>query len=257
MTQIAATVIGAGSVGLGMAASLALAGQRVTLMARRGAVEALRATPITVSGMYGDQAVPPGTTTVEDAAHPSKAARDCDMLVVTTKAHDIAAALAPFSDAAALAVLSMHNGIGASETIRAVMGPAMPVYASVIMIGLERQGLAHVVITAIAGPIRTGLLLGDATAPLAAFVAAAQAGVLPICADPAIRDTVLFKLLFSTCMNPTGALTGPTYGGLINHAATLGLIERLADETLAVLLAEFAYTPAATGAAFAHGVLPS
>ena len=26
--------------------------------------------------------------------------------------------------------------------------------------------------------------------------------------DPAIRETVLFKLLFNTCMNPTGALTG-------------------------------------------------
>lgn len=149
----------------------------------------------------------------------------------------------------------MHNGLGASEAIRAALGPGVPVYASAMMIGLERRGLSHVAIKAAASPIRTGPLLGDPAAPLEAFVAAAQGGFLPIEVDPAIRDTVLFKLLFNTCMNPTGALTGMTYGALVTHPRTLGLIEKLADETLTVLAAEFGYRPAPSGAAYATGIL--
>ena len=139
---IAATVIGAGSVGLGLAASLAVAGQCVTLLARSGAVGALRDAAITVSGLHGEHALPAGSIAIEDAARPSATARGCDMLVVTTKAYDIAAALAPFAGAtpAPGAALSLHNGIGASEAIRAALGPAIPVYASAMMIGLERLG---------------------------------------------------------------------------------------------------------------------
>jgi 2-dehydropantoate 2-reductase len=152
-------------------------------------------------------------------------------------------------------VLSLHNGIGASEAIRAALGPTIPVYASAMMIGLERQGLAHVESKAAASPINTGPLLGDAIAPLERFVAAAQAGFLPIRVDPAMRDTILFKLLFNTCMNPTGALTGLTYGELVTHPATRGLIERLAEETLAVLAAEHDYRPAPSGGAYARDTL--
>jgi 2-dehydropantoate 2-reductase len=73
--------------------------------------------------------------------------------------------------------------------------------------------------------------------------------------DPAIRETVLFKLLFNTCMNPTGALTGLTYGELVTHPATRALIERLAEETLAVLAAAHAYRPAPSGVAYARDTL--
>jgi 2-dehydropantoate 2-reductase len=257
MGAITASVIGAGSVGLGIAASLAVAGQRVTLLAREAVVAALRDSPITVSGLHGEHALPAGTIAIEDAANPSAAARGCAMLIVTTKAHDIAAALAPFAGAtpAPRAVLSLHNGIGASEAIRAALGPAIPVYASAMMIGLERQGIAHVVSKAASSPINTGPLLGDAAAPLEAFVAAAQRGFLPIRVDPAIRQTVLFKLLFNACMNPTGALTGLTYGELVTHPATRGLIERLAEETLAVLSAAHGYRPAENGLAYLRDTL--
>ncbi len=257
MTGIAATIIGAGSVGLGLAASLAVAGQRVTLLARAGSVAALRDSPITVGGMHGEHVLPVGAVAIEDAARPSDAARGCDMLIVTTKAYDIAAALAPFAGAqpAPGAVLSLHNGLGASESIRTALGPKIPVYATAMMIGLERQGLAHVAIKAASSPIHTGPLLGDGIAPLEAFVAAAQAGFLPIRVAPTIRDTILFKLLFNTCMNPTGALTGLTYGELVSHPATRALIERLADETLAVLAAEFGYRPAPSGPAYARETL--
>ena len=59
MTTITATVIGAGSVGPGMAASLAIAGQRVTLLTRVGFVAALAGSPITVGGSISASPRPP------------------------------------------------------------------------------------------------------------------------------------------------------------------------------------------------------
>ena len=255
--QLATTVIGAGSVGLGVAASLAVAGQRVTLLTRADSVAALASSDITVSGLHGEHRLPAGTIAIADARRPPDAARACDMLVVTTKTYDLAAALQPFAEDGPRpsAVLAMQNGLGASETIRQAMGPAIPVYASAMMIGLERQGLGHVAIKAAASPILVGPLLGDDGAPLERFVAAAQPGFLPVKSDPRIRDTILFKLLFNTCMNPTGALTGLTYGELVTNPHTLGLIVRLADETLAVLAASDGYRPAASGAAYARDTL--
>jgi ketopantoate reductase len=63
MRQTAATVLGAGSVGLGVAVLLAVAGQRVTLMARAGWVACVRDTAITVSFLHGEHALPTGAIT--------------------------------------------------------------------------------------------------------------------------------------------------------------------------------------------------
>lgn len=92
-------------------------------------------------------------------------------------------------------------------------------------------------------------------APTGLLYLVLPAGFLPIRVDPAIRETVLFKLLFNTCMNPTGALTGLTYGELVTHPATRGLIERLAEETLEVLAAEHDYRPAESGVAYVRDTL--
>lgn len=259
MTSMNTTIIGAGSVGLAVAASLALAGQRVILLTRGEAIAQLRESAIGVSGLHGEHTLPVGTIAIENSSFPSHAARDCDMLIITTKTFDIAAALAPFISATPTprAVLSLHNGIGASEAIREAFGPNIPVYASAMLIGLERLGLTNVAVKAASSPINTGPLLGDAIVPLETFIAATQNGFLPFRVDPSMRETVLFKLLFNTCMNPTGALTGLTYGELITHTATRALIERLAEETLAVLAVEYGYRPAQSGIAYARETLTS
>lgn len=257
MPRFSSTVIGAGSVGLGMAASLAIAGQQVTLLARSDRLAALRTADITIGGLLGEHRVPAGMVDIGDAAHPPESARACGMLVVTTKTHDLEAAVRPFAGGVVrpAAVLSMQNGLGASERLRAVLGDEVPVYASAMMIGMERQGVAHVEIKAAASPLMTGSLFGEAPWRLETFVAAAEGGFVSIRVDPTIRRTLYFKLLFNACMNPTGALTGFTYGELVSHAATGDLIARLADETLAVFDADCGYRPAPDGATYLRDIL--
>lgn len=251
-------VIGGGSVGLGLACSLKAAGQDVRLAVRPNSVEALRQATLSVAGLAGAYRLGPGSIPIEDASTPSADARDCDMLIATTKTFQLAEALASFAGPhGPRAVLLLQNGLGSSEIARDVLGPDVAIYASTMMIGLERVPPAHVDIRALASPIKCGPLLGCDTAPLEAFVAAAQGGFLPIEHDLGIRQTVYFKLLFNTCMNPTGALTGLSYGALLESAPMRSLITRLAQETLSVFDADAGYKPAASGAEYVQTILSS
>lgn len=242
--------------GLGLTASLAVAGQDVSLAVRPASMAALRGQEITVAGLAGDHEIAPDAITIENASAPSAAARGCDMLIVTTKTFQLADALTPFAGPGGpRAVLLLQNGLGSSEIARDILGAGVAVYASTMMIGLERVPPAHVELRALASAIKCGPLLGDDTGPLAAFVAAAAGGFLPMEVDPAIRDTVYFKLLFNTCMNPTGALTGLTYGALLGSPPMRALITRLAHETLAAFDADAGYRPAESGGAYVEEIL--
>ena len=134
MSTLRITVIGGGSVGLGLAASFAIAGAGVTLMVRAAAVETLRTQPVTVAGLLGEHRVEPGRIAIEDAAHPTRACLDCDVLVVTTKAYDVADALRPAAGPGATdrprAILLMQNGLGSAEAAREVMGPDTPIFST-------------------------------------------------------------------------------------------------------------------------------
>jgi len=55
--------------------------------------------------------------------------------------------------------------------------------------------------------------------------------------EPEIQKTIYSKVLFNTCMNPTGALIGRTYGELLENEYSRALIVNLADETLRVYAA--------------------
>jgi 2-dehydropantoate 2-reductase len=243
------TVLGGGSVGLAVAASFSQAGARVTLLARPASVAALSRETLSISGKLGEHSVPPGAIALAEAEAPPADARDCDVLVVTTKAHDLAAALGPFAAAppGPRAVLLMQNGLGSAEVARAVLGPEVPVFSAAMYVGMQRQGLASVAVNAASSAVMVGSLLGDAPDAIAPVFEAATRGFLPVVHAPDIRDVVLTKLLFNSCMNPTGALTGRSYGELLENAHSRALITRLAQETLETYAAAFGFRPAPDG----------
>lgn len=259
MSTLRMTVIGGGSVGLGFAASFALAGARVTLMVRSASLEPLRSQSVTVAGMLGEHRIDAGRIAVEDADHPTQAARDCDVLVVTTKAYDVADALRPYAapglPGRPRAVLLMQNGLGSAEAARDVLGPDIAVFSTAMLIGLQRHGLNHVSVNAHSGPIRAGSLLGDDAQAIAPMLETAARGFLPMVHEPNIRHTILAKLLFNSCMNPTGALIGRNYGELLENEHSRGLIIHLADETLRVFAASNGYRPAENGRHYVEGTL--
>ena len=251
------TVIGGGSVGLCMAASFAVAGAKVTVMVRPASIETLRKEAITVTGKLGDHRIEPGQIAVEDAAHPSAAARECDVLVVTTKAYDVADAVRPYAGSARgpRAILLMQNGVGSAEAARDVLGPGTPVFSTAIWIGMQRVGLTQVAVNAHSGPVQTGALLGDDIQAVMPMLTLAERGFVPMAHAPDIEKTVFGKLLFNSCMNPTGALIGRNYGELLQNQYSREIIGNLADETLRVFAARNGFRPANNGKHYVEDIL--
>ena len=249
-------VFGAGSVGLCLAAHFAKAGARISLLARAGSLGNLSEKPIEVSGLLGDHIIPHGRITLCDAATPSEDVLASDMLVLTAKAYDVADALQPFAGKTQCPpILFMQNGMGAAEIARELLGPEVPVYSTAMMIGMVRSAPMAVSVTAQASPILCGALLGDDEGQLKRMLDVAQSGFIPMEHDKAIRETISFKLLFNSCMNPTGALTGQTYGELLENPSSRDLITGLAEETLAVFAAAYGYRPAENGHHYVDDIL--
>jgi len=249
-------IIGGGSVGLALAASFVRAGARVSLLVRPASLAKVSGQAIRVSGILGDVTISSSALRVVDASAPDPEVLGASMLILTTKAHDVAEALAPFAAAGHCPpILSMQNGMGSAEIAKATVGETVPIYSSAMMIGMVRDGPASVAITAQSSPVFCGAVLDDPEEPLLEMLAVAERGLIPMAHDPKIRETIAWKLLFNSCMNPTGALTGLTYGALLETPETRALIAGLADETLAAFEAAFDYRPAESGRAYVDGAL--
>ncbi|UCE32570.1 MAG: ketopantoate reductase family protein [Burkholderiales bacterium] len=249
-------VLGGGSVGLCLAASFSQAGANVTLLVRKDAVARLSEKSLTVSGLLGEHRTEPGAIRVVDAARPDDETLSCDMLLVTTKAYDVADALSPFARKrpGVGAVLLLQNGMGSAERARAVMGENVAIYSSAMMIGMVRNTPTDVDVSAQSSPIFCGPLLGDDDAALSTMLGVARRGFVPMERDHAIRETISFKLLFNSCMNPTGALIDRTYGELLENPHSRRLIADLAQEALEVF-ARQGYRPAESGEHYVDEVL--
>jgi hypothetical protein len=86
----------------------------------------------------------------------------------------------PYSEAALLGYASRP----------AVLGPTVPVYSTAMMIGMVRVAPNAAEISAYAGPIHCGPMLGDDIGPLTKLLDVAQQGFVPMTYDPANRRSV-------------------------------------------------------------------
>jgi len=260
MTARSLTVLGSGSVGLAVAASLAQAGQRVTLLARGTAVALLRQGGITVSGVCGDHHIAPQRLKVSDAANPDPEDIACDVLIVATKAYQVRSVLGDLMQKtpavpAPKSVLLLQNGWGSADEARAELPAGVDVFSSIMMIGIERRSPTHVNVNVQASPIRVGTLFGAAPEGMKDAVQRAQPGFLPIQYDDEIEAAILNKFLFNTCLNAIGAITRMTYGELLGNPHARHLISQVADETIRVVQAERQFTLAVDGATYVEKTL--
>lgn len=259
-TPLRMTVLGSGSVGLAVAASFAQAGQRVSLLARGASVPLLREQGITVSGVCGDHRIAPDRLRVSDADEPDPQDIACDLLIVATKAYQVAQALKRLVRHAATgvapkAVLLLQNGWGSADEARAALPADVPVFSSIMMIGIERRSPTHVNVNVQASPIRVGSLFGAAPQPMKDAVARGQAGFLPITYEDEIEPAILNKFLFNTCLNAIGAITRMSYGELVSNEHARHLITQVADETIRVVLAQRRLALAPDGASYVEKTL--
>ena len=135
-------ILGAGGLGSVIGGFLAQAGEDVTLIGRQAHVDAINKDGLRITGIRGEHLIRDRLTAV---THPDQAQGEFDYLILLTKAKGSEVAM---NDARGLvqrskAVLSLQNGIGKEEALRAWAGRDKVIGASTIEGGvLEGPGHA-------------------------------------------------------------------------------------------------------------------
>ncbi len=230
-------IFGAGALGQALGCLLAVAGHTVDLVLRRRFIDGIRNTGLRVSGIFGDFAATPAMLgLIEDI---SGLTGDYDYVLITTKAYDTAAAVAAVASlpGCRCPVVSMQNGCGNVEQMIRAFGADRCLGGRVIT-GFEIAAPGHIRITVSADAIHLGAAVGGAVPPAAEALAAAvdRAG-LPCVAVSDIHQDLYAKLVYNCALNPLGAILGVHYGALAEDEETRAIMDKVIDETFAVIRA--------------------
>ena len=224
-------IVGAGAIGLTLAAGLASAHDVVVLARRATVAELLDRDGIAVTGDGGMRLIPLRAT-----ADPRGLA-GCDAVIVAVKAYATGSALAPLRGVLSPGALvaSVQNGIGNVDAARAALPGAR------IVAGATTQGAIRLEDGRVQpiGRGTTTFARSDGTAPTsddlaAAFVAAGLEATVTADASALLWG----KLIVNAAINPACALAGRPNGDAANDPELRLLANVLANEAAQVARAE-------------------
>ena len=222
-------VIGAGAVGGLMAALAARAGHEVLVTARGEHAAAIAASGLHVDGGWGEWVA--AVELVRSIPNETG-----DLLVLATKAHDSAAALAPWSQHDGTPVLVLQNGLGGEQAVRDAL-PHSPVAIGLALFAVSLTAPGRITVT---GP--NGLTLGGDPAAVE-VVEPLLRSALPgngspgstaeLVLAPDIRGAQFTKLLVNQ-VNALPAITGLSVQQTVADPALRDVLARGMVETVAV-----------------------
>lgn len=230
-------VLGPGALGCVFGAALFRSGHDVTLLGRSSPhLDALRASGLRLERIDG---------TVEHLAIPAAAdpriAAKAELILVLVKAADTSAAaraIAPYAHDGQV-LLTLQNGLGNAERIRAEAGPG-----SCVLSGVTSQGATRLAPGSVRhageGPTVLGGTLGNGRDLSGAreIAAVLTAAGLPAAAVPDIAPWIWRKLAVNAAINGLTALAGVKNGMIASDTGLLGAAEIVAEEAAAVARAQ-------------------
>jgi 2-dehydropantoate 2-reductase len=228
-------VFGAGALGQALGCMLAVAGHHVDLVLRRRFIDALKKEGLRVSGIFGDYTA---TSAMLGLLEDVSGADGCyDFILITTKAYDTGRAIAAIASlpGCRCPVVSMQNGCGNVEQVLEHFGRERSLGARVIT-GFEITAPGQIRITVSADAVHLGSAVAGAIPETAEILAGAIAGAgLPCRAVADIHQDLYAKLLYNCALNPLGAILGVHYGALAENDETKAIMDKVIDETFAVI----------------------
>ncbi len=234
-------IIGAGAVGLGLAATLHEASVTVRLVTRpENPQPDLSSRGLRRHGLFGEIQTPPlaiPTETSLESLHGDPA----DFLMVCTKTpaiRDVARQVGrvwPILNPKPLLVLC-QNGWGSAQLVAEQL-PASHVFSARVITGFSKTSPGTVEITAHAQPLRIGSLFNQDPAPLAPLCEALARGGIPAEISPSIDRDLWAKMLYNCALNPLGALLRVPYGEIAGRPASREILEGVVREIFQVLRA--------------------
>ena len=164
-----------------------------------------------------------------------------DYALVCVKSYDSARVAEVLRDSATTAVAQAkivlcQNGYGNVEMFSEALG-AKRVFAARVITGFRRLAPHHVDITVHAAPVHVGSFVEGRSDEVADLCSALSTGDLPTRVSHHIDADLWAKILYNSMLNPLGAIVDATYGELGESATARPIMEGIAAEGFAVMLA--------------------
>ncbi len=230
-------VVGTGAVGCAIAIAAANAGMETTLLARSVTAGYIREHGLKRTGIFGELSVAPDRITVcEDYEHVAPG-QDYVVVAVKTMANEtVAGELAAHQDILGQTgrIVIFQNGWGNDEPYLAHF-PASQVFNARVITGFERVAPGVTNVTVHTAPILLGSLHGAPVEGLGPLARAISDSGIPSEASEELEQALWAKLLYNTTLNPLGAILNMSYGQLASSEYLVGIMNKLIEETYAVM----------------------
>lgn len=230
-------VVGTGAVGCAIAIAAANAGMETTLLARSATAGYIREHGLKRTGIFGELSVAPDRITVcEDYEHVAPG-QDYVVVAVKTMANEtVAGELAAHRDILGQTgrIVIFQNGWGNDEPYLAHF-PVSQVFNARVITGFERVAHGVTNVTVHTAPILLGSLHGASTEGLEPLVRAISDSGIPSETSEELEQALWAKLLYNTTLNPLGAILNMSYGQLASSEYLVGIMNKLIEETYAVM----------------------
>lgn len=232
-----ALIIGTGAVGCAVAIAAVNGGMETALLARGGTAEYLREHGLKRTGIFGDITIPASRFTVYEDYAEIPSGYDYVIVAVKTIANeDVARALHEHPDILGRTgrIVIFQNGWGNDVPFLAYF-PTRQVFNARIITGFERIAPGVTNVTVHTAPILLGSLHKDAADELEPLAQAIRDSNIPSQLSEELEEAIWAKMLYNTTLNPLGAILNMSYGELASSQHLVGIMNRMIEETFAVM----------------------
>lgn len=231
-------VIGAGSVGIGLGATLCQGGAEVDFIARGVTKNKIERDGIKRIGVMGEVYIPAGKVGVyNNYSELSSDSYDYILIAAKTPANEeISEALGLRKDIIKHEgkIIFIQNGIGQEQPFLDYFDESI-IYHCRINTGFQKRSANESMATMHPHTNNIGSVYGYDIECVKDFADTLTRGGVPTEIDPEIEKALWAKFLFITTLNPIGAILKMSYGELAESAYAKAIIDTLIEETFEIM----------------------
>ena len=240
MSKYSVLIIGAGAVGVAIAASLASEKMEVAVLSASRTADAIEKNGVKRCGIFSEITIPAGVVKVYRTYEEIKTGFNYVIISSKTMANaEIAARLAANREIISEngKIVIFQNGWGNNDEYLKYFDKS-EVYNARIITGFQRVTPENSKVTVHTAPILLGSLYGADNEVMAPLANAINLSGIPSEVSADIGKALWAKMLFNTTLNPLGAILNVSYGELSESEHARMIMDSLIEETYAVLAAE-------------------
>ena len=230
-------IIGAGAVGCAVAIAAANAGMDTAVLDTSDVADYIAEHGLKRTGIFGELAVAPDRITVYKDYENIEPGYDYVVVSVKTMFNQaVAAQLAAHREVLGETgrILIFQNGWGNDEAYLKYF-PASQVFNARIITGFAKTAPGVTNVTVHTAPILLGSLHGEPIEELEPLAKAISESGIPSEISEEVEQALWAKVLYNTTLNPLGAILNMTYGELSSSEHLVGIMNKMIEETFAVI----------------------